>query len=593
MITFKKPDVRSFLKTFQIGLFAVSPDEQTVAFKVDFTGVPEVWAMDLKRRFPYQLTNTGQTVYDLRFSKDGTHLYISFDNDGDEDQQVYAIPKEGGQVVPLLREEKTKFIVHAFSEDGKRMYYGTNQTNKTFFDLCVMDVETRQSETLLEGTKAMTMFGSVSKDEQTIIYTEMYSNTVEIGYLLHQGKSEPLIPDAKEHVTNATVLLDDGRVLLATNHESDQAYLAIYNSATKEFTKLVEMDGESVTELVLAKDEKTVYLVTSAGVQDKLYAYTIETGMYEEINLPVTSIAQITMSRAGKLYLNGSTATKPSNLYKQNENEWEQLTDVAVLGVEEADMVEPEVIRYRSFDEKEIEGLFFKPKQEKDNGYTIVFPHGGPQHADVLSFSSWHQILAYEGYRVYSPNYRGSTRYGAEYTKLVERDWGDGPRFDILAGLDFLSGKGDIEEGKLIVLGGSYGGYMSLLLHGRHPERFTSVVDICGVSNLFSFSKSVPESWKPIMERWVGHPERDKEKMTEDSPVTYLAQMTKPMLVVQGANDPRVVKEESDQIVNALREQGTDVDYLVFDDEGHGFTKLENRITMFETILEFLHKHRK
>ncbi len=175
----------------------------------------------------------------------------------------------------------------------------------------------------------------------------------------------------------------------------------------------------------------------------------------------------------------------------------------------------------------------------------------------------------------------------------MERDWGDGPRFDILAGLDFLSEKGDIEEGKLIVLGGSYGGYMSLLLHGRHPERFTSVVDICGVSNLFSFSKSVPESWKPIMERWVGHPERDKEKMTADSPVTYLAQMTKPMLVVQGANDPRVVKEESDQIVNALREQGTNVDYLVFDDEGHGFTKLENRITMFETILEFLHKHRK
>lgn len=236
---------------------------------------------------------------------------------------------------------------------------------KRFFDLCVMDVETRQSETLLKGTKAMTMFGSVSKDEQTIIYTEMYSNTVEIGYLLHQGKSEPLIPDAKEHVTNATVLLDDGRVLLATNHESDQAYLAIYNSTTKEFTKLVEMEGESVTELVLAKDEKTVYLVTSAGVQDKLYAYTIETGMYEEINLPVTSIAQITMSRAGKLYLNGSTATKPSNLYKQNENEWEQLTDVAVLGVEEADMVEPEVIRYRSFDEKEIEGLFFLNQNKK------------------------------------------------------------------------------------------------------------------------------------------------------------------------------------------------------------------------------------
>lgn len=594
MITFKKPDVQSFLKTFNLRLFVVSPDEKTIAFEVDFTGVPEIWAMDVDKRFPYQLTNVGQRAYDLRFSKDGTHLFVSFDHDGDENEQVYAVPKEGGQIVPVLNEKDTKFLVHSLSNDGKRIYYQTNQNNKTFFDLCVLDSETSQSTTLLKGTKAMILFSSISKDEETIVYTEMYSNTVQPTYRLHQGESEPLIPNAKEdHITSSTVLLNDGRVLLTTNYDADQSHLGIYDPATKEFTRVLELDGESFTDLILSKDEKTLYITSSAGVQDKLYNYTIETSTYEEVDLPVSIVNQLELTEAGTLYLNGSTATKPSNLYKRNGSEWEQLTDVSVLGVDEADMVKPEVVRYSSFDEMEIEALFFKPKPEKDNGYTVLLPHGGPQAADLLTFSSWHQIFAYEGYRVFSPNYRGSTRYGAAFTKLVERDWGDGPRFDILAGVDSLVEKGEIEAEKLIVVGGSYGGYMSLLLHGRHSERFTSVVDICGVSNLFSFSKSVPDSWKPIMESWVGHPERDQAKMTADSPTTYLTEMTKPMLVVQGANDPRVVKEESDQIVDSLREQGTEIEYLIFDDEGHGFSKLENRVTLFETILQFLEKHKR
>ncbi|GAE45370.1 acylamino-acid-releasing enzyme [Mesobacillus boroniphilus JCM 21738] len=136
-------------------------------------------------------------------------------------------------------------------------------------------------------------------------------------------------------------------------------------------------------------------------------------------------------------------------------------------------------------------------------------------------------------------------------------------------------------------MGGSFGGYMALLLHGRHPEYFKAVVDIFGPSNLFSFIDSVPEHWKPIMNQWVGDPVKDFDKLTEYSPITYLDTMTKPMLIIQGANDPRVVKQESDQIVKALQEKGRDVKYLVLEDEGHGFSKKENEILVNRTILEF------
>ena len=133
---------------------------------------------------------------------------------------------------------------------------------------------------------------------------------------------------------------------------------------------------------------------------------------------------------------------------------------------------------------------------------------------------------------------------------------------------------------------------MTLLLHGRHADKFKAFVDIFGVSNLITFAESVPPHWKPMMERWLGDPVKDKERLIKDSPITYLENMTKPMLVVQGANDPRVVKAESDQIVEALRSKGRDVEYIVLPDEGHGFSKKANEIKVYTAILDFLDRHK-
>ena len=255
------------------------------------------------------------------------------------------------------------------------------------------------------------------------------------------------------------------------------------------------------------------------------------------------------------------------------------------------DMVEPEVITYPSFDGIQIEGLLYKAKPEFDKGKMIVWPHGGPQKAERKSFRALFQYLLMNGYSIFAPNFRGSTGYGLAFTKLVERAWGQGPRLDIIAGLDWLIDKGYTKKGDILLMGGSYGGYMSLLLHGRHAEYFKAVVDIFGPTNLFSFIQSVPDDWKPIMDAFVGHPEKDREKLIEYSPMTYIEQMTKPMLVIQGANDPRVVKVESDRIVDTLKKNGRDISYMVMEDEGHGFSKKENEIAVYRRILDFLEEH--
>ncbi len=156
-----------------------------------------------------------------------------------------------------------------------------------------------------------------------------------------------------------------------------------------------------------------------------------------------------------------------------------------------------------------------------------------------------------------------------------------------MSGLEWTINNRYAEKGKILLMGGSYGGYMTLLLHGRHADDFKAVVDIFGPSDLLSFINSVPEEWKPMMDQWVGNSDRDKEKLIEYSPITYLETMTKPMLVIQGVNDPRVVKAGSDQIVQALKDKGRDVEYMLPEDEGHGFSKKENEIAVYQKILSF------
>jgi len=286
----------------------------------------------------------------------------------------------------------------------------------------------------------------------------------------------------------------------------------------------------------------------------------------------------------------GRSATTPYNIYKKVDNEWVSLTNFKIPGIEAEELVEPEIIKYKSFDDLEIEALLFKAKQENDKGKMIFWPHGGPQAAERKEFKAYFQFLLSKGYSIFAPNFRGSTGYGLNFMKMVDGDWGYGPRLDNVSGLDWLIENNYAEKGNIILMGGSYGGYMALLLHGRHSEYFSAVIDICGPSNLFSFINSVPEDWKPAMDQWVGNPEKDREKLIEFSPITYLEGMTKPMLVIQGANDPRVVKDESDKIVEALQEKGCNIEYMVLEDEGHGFSKKENEIAVFQKIESFLER---
>ncbi|MFE8701566.1 S9 family peptidase [Cytobacillus sp. FJAT-54145] len=590
MLTFKKPDVEQFFRTFGIQNFTVSPDEKQLIFSTNISGKYNLWAMDLPNHFPYPLTFQDQSCQALLYNKEGDFIVGGFDTDGDENTQIYALPPKGGELKPIRVEAGQKHMNAFLSKDGKRLFYTSSKNNPMFLNAYRYEFETGEETLVNEGKKAATYLVAVSPEETSSIYLRHFANTYALAFT-KIGDEEVLLTPAtdKQHTVSAVVYTDENTVYLLTDYNDDFSYLAKFDLETQEFTKVLSLEKESFGDVKFDKNRNQLYIASSKGVEDFLYVYSLETGEHSKLDIPTSVIEKLVVSESGNLYLLGRSATRPHNLFTKalDSDEWTALTNYGVPGVPQDDLVEPEVVTYPSYDGLEIEALFFRAKEEVSNGHVIHWPHGGPQAAERKFFRALFQFLVNRGYSIFAPNFRGSSGYGLSFMKMVEGDWGYGPRLDNIEGLEWLIKNGYADREKILLMGGSYGGYMALLLHGRHAEYYKAVVDIFGPSDLFSFINSVPEHWKPVMNQWVGDPVKDKEKLIEYSPITYLDQMVKPMLVIQGANDPRVVKAESDQIVKALQDKGVKVEYLVLDDEGHGFSKKENEIKVNRTILEF------
>lgn len=594
MFKFPPPDINEFFRTYAITTFAVSQDEKRIAYSTNLTGKYNVWGLDLPSTYPFPLTYRDQTPHALAFDPLGRFILVGFDNDGDENVQLYAISPNGGDVTPIRTFEGRRHFYASLSQDGQRLYYSSDKENHQFLNGYVYDLETGEEKTLYQGEGGANFLAKVSKDESMYIVITHFANTFMPAHVYVDGKRLSLVPDATiQHVAGSFAF--DGRtVWFSTNYESDRSYLAKFDVDTETFEKVFALDDGDIDRLSFHSDSGKLFIPVERGVEDALFEYDTKTGEAKEIETPFGVIQEITVEDSGSVYVLGRSDVDPVNIYRRDpEGNWTMLTQNRVMGAVREELSEAEVVSFPSFDGLSIEALWFPANPERANGYTVVWPHGGPQAAERRAFRPFFQYLCSHGYNVWAPNFRGSSGYGTKFVKMVEGDWGEGPRKDMVESIEWLIQEGKAERDKLFLVGGSYGGYMTLLLHGRHADYFQACVDIFGPCNLFTFLNSVPDHWKPAMKQWLGDVEEDKERLTKDSPITYLDGMTKPMLVIQGANDPRVVKAESDQIVASLREKGREVEYIVFDDEGHGFMKKDNEIKAYGSVVEFLDQHRK
>ena len=311
--------------------------------------------------------------------------------------------------------------------------------------------------------------------------------------------------------------------------------------------------------------------------------------------IPKGVIDVLAISRSGgKVGFLIAGATHPNEVYVLDleRSTLTRLTESMLGGIDEADLTEPELIHYPTHDGREIPAWLYRP--EGEGPFPVILSiHGGPewQERPTYNYAGLYQYLLTRGIGILAPNVRGSTGYGKSYQKLIHHDWGGAELGDFKAAADYLKGLNWVDGDRLGVYGGSFGGFATLSCVTRLPDYWAAAVDIVGPSNLVTFAKAVPPTWRRFMDQWVGNPETEVDFLMERSPITYVDQVTAPLFVIQGANDPRVVQNESDQIVERLRERGVEVKYDVYEDEGHGFTRRANELKALGDTAAFFEKY--
>lgn len=597
----KQYTIEQFMDTTRIGGASFSPDNKTILFHSNKTGIFNVYSMPTTGGDPRQLTqSTKESTYAVTYLPDGRFLY-AYDKGGNEQNHLYVL--ENGKERDLTPGEKVKAEFAGWNRNKTVFYFTSNERDPKFFDLYKMDVKTLTPTKLYENTGGYDI-GAISNDEKWIALNKR-NTTLDSDIFLynadtkqtqhitkHQGDATYSAADFDVDSRNLYYLTDDG---------GEFKYLARYDLASAK-KEPVEKANWDVMYAYFSRNGKYRVVAINEDARTKIKIYETKTNKLVPLpNLPNGDITSVSISDDEKLmafYFNG--ARTPSNLFVYDfaTQKATKLTNTLNPQIDPSDLVEAEVVRFKSFDGMEIPNILYKPHQASAASKVpaIVFVHGGPGGQTRVGYSPIVQYLANHGYVILGINNRGSSGYGKTFYAADDGKHGREPLWDCIEAKKYLASLGYVDQKKIGIMGGSYGGYMTLAALAFKPEEFAVGVNLFGVSNWLRTLESIPpywESFRKALYKEVGDPQKDRQFLTETSPLFHADKITKPLIVLQGANDPRVIKPESDDIVAAVKKKGGVVEYVVFPNEGHGFTKKENEIKGYQAILEFLDKYLK
>ncbi len=572
-----------------------------IIYVSDINGQFNIWRQPVSRLlvpgYQRMLTSfTDWTVREFVLTPDERTIYFMADRDGDEHHQLYSIPAAGGEVTTLTSDRTVTHLLNSGSinRSGSRLLYADNSRSRADFDIVVRELRTgKEARPLEQGflwaepvwDHTGTRFTAVQQFSNTDIRSFIYD--------FRTRKTKEILPHTGEAVVVATGWTSDGRVIVATDTGSEFARLTLFEPST----------GKS-SDVYSGKHDVQAVCYSTSG--NRLF-YAINNEGYSElfVGRPGGRPTRVRIRQKGWVNYTGIESDSKGKrigmvwirdaappellLFDVSSRRSALVTDSMAGGVPDG-IPGPELIRYSTFDGRSIPAFFYRPVGNAGKFPAVLSIHGGPESQERPSwaYSGLYQFLQKSGIAVLCPNVRGSTGYGKSYQKLIHRDWGGGELRDFEHAAKWLVSRKDIDSTRLAVFGGSFGGFATLSCVSRLPNYWKAGVDICGPSNLVTFCKSVPPFWLRFMKEWVGDAETEADFLMERSPISYIDKVRADMLIIQGANDPRVVKAESDQMVEKLRSIGRDVEYMVFDDEGHGFTKTANSRKGFSRCAEFL-----
>ena len=585
------------------GALAYSPDGSQIAHVNNATGQFNLWTIPSGGGMPRQLTSySDNTVRSISWKPDGTEIIFIADQNGDEQHQVYSIGAQGGWPDAITQKLDSQHMIggEVYSPDMKTMVYAGNDITPTNLQIIVRDVETGETQRPFPNEPGMYFPVVWSPDGRYFTAVKLTSNTDQDIYLLDTQTNT--VMNVTEHEGEIVFqpglwAKDSSGFYMVTNEGREFNGLAFYRIADRQWD-WVETPEHDIENVGLSKDGRVLVWIVNEDGASKLYGRDLNTGATLPMpDLPTGVVDQIDVNPDGtRAALNYSSAGEASNLYEIDlkTGEMTALGQSMIGGIDLNDMVTPEAIHYPTHDGRMIPAWLYRPKGAVGEQFPVVLSiHGGPeaQERPRYLYNGLYQYLLNRGFGVLAPNIRGSTGYGSTYQKLIHRDWGGAELGDIEHAAKYLQTLGWVDKNRIAVFGGSFGGFATLSAMTRLPQYWALGIDIVGPANLLTFVKSVPPHWQPVMKQWVGDAEEDYDLLVERSPITYVDQIRVPMLVIQGAKDPRVNKAESDQMVERIRKNGGDVRYYVDENEGHGATRRENAITWYRMIVDYIEEY--
>jgi dipeptidyl aminopeptidase/acylaminoacyl peptidase len=593
---------RDFVPTqrFQPSL-AVSTDGTRVAYSANTSGQYNLWVTSLDGGSPRRVTDfTELAVRTMAWAPDGNRLAFAADRGGDEQHQIYVVDAEGGEPrrISTTDDRQHHLADRPFSSDGRWLAYAGNDRDPTVQDVIVHDLHAGTIRRIRSEPGVMLFPVSFSPDDGRLLVAAARSNTDVDACVVDLTATDPTLDVVTAHEGEASNLpagwtADGSGFYLLTDGGGEFRHLVVHDLATRTLEPFAPARATSwdVEGIAASRDGSIVAWTVNEGGRSVLHRHDGARTVRRELPPSVVDPLEITPDGRSAVVLL-SSATRPTDVVVvdlADDAPPRSLTDSRPSGLREVEPVEPDLVEYPTHDGRSIPGWLYRPRG--DGPFPIVLSiHGGPeaQERPQYNYAGLYQFLLAAGIGVFAPNVRGSTGYGRAYQTLIHRDWGGDELGDFEHANRYLRSLSWVDADRIAVFGGSFGGFATLSCVSRLPDLWAAGVSVVGPSNLHTFVRSVPPTWRALMASWVGDPEDDAELLTERSPLTYADQIVVPLMVVQGANDPRVARAESDQIVESLRARGIEVRYVVYEDEGHGFTKRENEIDALGQVAEFL-----
>lgn len=597
--------LEDFFRNPEKTAFKLSPNGDYFSYLAPYESRLNVFIQKVGEEEAIQITReTERDIAGYLWANNNRVLYLK-DTGGDENFHLYGVNIDGSEMKGLTVFEKVRTqIIDDLEEIEEEIIVGLNKRNATVFDPYRLNIITGELTILAENPG--NIMGWMT-DHDGRLRVAIASDGVNTTYLYRNTEEDEFTPvlttNFKESINPVIFTFDNEMVYAFSNLERDKLVLVEFDIANgKESEILFETEEADLSGIVYSKKDKKLLSVNWYTDKRKTNYFDQE---YEammnkiENKLPGVEVRLVSENKAEDKFMIRTFSDKTRGEYYFYDKETDDLTLLAELSpwIKAENMCEMKPINYTSRDGLNIQGYLTLPKGYKPDKLPVVInPHGGPWARDYWGFRPEVQFLANNGYAVLQMNFRGSTGFGKAFWEVSFKQWGKTMQDDISDGVQWLIDEGIADPEKIAIYGGSYGGYATLSGLCFSPELYAAGVDYVGVSNLFTFMKTIPPYWKPFLDmlyEMVGNPVTDSLLLAEASPVFHVDKIKAPLFVAQGANDPRVNIDESDQIVNALKERGVDVEYMVKENEGHGFHNEENRFDFYKAMIVFLDKHLK